>query len=56
MSRINDFILDVQERYVAGHTPEQIAEATGAPMRMVLDAIEFMDRDDDDWPEPDSDF
>lgn len=57
MSKMGDFVLDVQERYSAGDTPEQISEALRVPLEMVKDAIWMMAVEPiDDWPEPDQGF
>ena len=55
MSKMGNFVLDVQERFSSGDTPLEIAQATGVPLKLVEDTIKASQLEDE-WPEPDPDF
>ena len=56
MSKMSALVLDIQERFHAGDSIEDISKSTGAPESMVTDIIEDLENCDEDWPEPDQGF
>jgi hypothetical protein len=54
---MSNLIFDVQERFYAGDSIEDISNSTGAPKHMVEDIIKELESPQpDDWPEPDQGF
>ena len=57
MSRMSNLVVDIQERFYAGDSIEDISNSTGAPKHMVEDIIKELESPQpDDWPEPDQGF
>lgn len=57
MSKMGNFVMDVQERYANGESAESIAKSTRTPVTMVTEIIEeFLNSYQNDYPEPEGDF
>ena len=53
MSKMGNFVFEIQERHASGETPKEIADALNTPVSLVAQAIKDIE---EEWPEPDPDF
>ena len=53
MSKMGNFVFEIEERHASGETVQEIADALNAPVSLVAQAIKDADNE---WPEPEPDF